>query len=659
MGGSNTKPIGPKLIRLPAERDGESEVFRHPGAKDGLIKCLDDEILTLHVAFENASKKYPNNNCLGVYKADVDNYQWITYKTAYSRAVNIAAGLINLGLKPGEDKVGIYSQNRLEWVLAQRGIYAYSLCVVPLYDTLGPDACAFIVNQAELKVVLCSGDKVKLLITASDKMPALKTVVHFDKVDEEVSELAAKKGVTLVHFSDVEQSGLDKPVAVVPPKPSDLAVICYTSGTTGDPKGVMISHENFISDVAGAVKLGIDLRSDDVYLSYLPLAHVLEQILVTTMMYFGGSVGFFRGEIPKLFEDIQKLRPTIFASVPRVFNRLYNKVTSTINEQGELKKTIFQKAYDSKLDGLKEGSYESTIWDKVVFSTFKEKLGGRVRIMLTGSAPISQKVLEFLRIAFCCPVLEGYGQTETCAGATITLPSDTIPGHVGVPVPCMEYKLVDVPEMNYFATDKPHPRGEICFRGYNCTTGYYKSKEKTEEAIDKYGWLHSGDIGSTDDEGNLRIIDRKKNIFKLSIGEYIAPEKIENVYVQSKYVAQVFVYGDSLKSVLVAIVVPDVDVMKAWAKENNKPEDLAQLCKDQDVYKLITDDMNAVGKANELRGFENVKGIYLSSELFSVENDILTPTFKIKRPQAKNAYIQQINDLYQSLEKFENDQGRK
>jgi len=218
-------------------------------------------------------------------------------------------------------------------------------------------------------------------------------------------------------------------------------------------------------------------------------------------------------------------------------------------------------------------------------------------------------------------------------------------------MPTIEVKLVDVLDMKYFATDDP-PRGEICFRGPTCTSGYYRNPEKTQELIDENGWLHSGDVGCVYPNGNVRIIDRVKNIFKLSIGEYVAPEKIEQILTQSKYIAQAFVHGESLKASVIAVLVPDSEVLLKWAEDNNHPSkgDFAALCQDEVVNKLIFDDMTAVGKKQELKSFEFPRKIFLSSVPFSVDNDILTPTFKLKRPQAKAAYTEHLAKLYEGVE---------
>jgi len=318
---------------------------------------------------------------------------------------------------------------------------------------------------------------------------------------------------------------------------------------------------------------------------------------------------------------------------------------------GGITQAMFEKAYSDKLEGLRQGNLTHLFWDNLVFSKIKTKLGGNVRFIITGSAPLAPNLMDFLRVCFCCPVLEGYGQTETCCGGTRTLLWDTDTGHVGVPMPCIEVKLVDVPDMNYFATDNP-PRGEICFRGPSCTKGYYKNPAKTKELIDEYGWIHSGDVGCVLPNGNISIIDRVKNIFKLSQGEYVAPEKIEQIFTQSKWVSQCFIYGESLKASLLGILVPDQEVLFKWAEDTNHPSkgNFDALCNDEGVIKMVFDDITAIGKKQDLKGFEFPRKIYLSSVPFSVENDTLTPTFKLKRHQAKEVYKEQIEKLYVGLE---------
>lgn len=283
----------------------------------------------------------------------------------------------------------------------------------------------------------------------------------------------------------------------------------------------------------------------------------------------------------------------------------------------------------------------------------------QVRILVSGSAPLSDTVMTFYRCMLGVTVVEGYGQTEGTGCTTLGTPDDMITvGHVGGPSGSSEVVLVDVPEMGYLHTDTNNRgvpcfgRGEICFRGPNVFKGYYKDEEKTRETIDDEGWLHSGDIGLWRPDGSLQIIDRKKNIFKLSQGEYVAPEKIENVISPCPFIAQCFVYGDSFQSALVAIIVPDEDPVRNWAASFD--ESLAKgpfetICKNEELKKAIMSDIQKLSKESKLNGFETVKAIYLDSSPFSVENDLLTPTFKLKRQKARDQYESEIMKLYSEL----------
>ncbi|XP_037493822.1 long chain acyl-CoA synthetase 6, peroxisomal isoform X2 [Jatropha curcas] len=468
-------------------------------------------------------------------------------------------------------------------------------------------------------------------------------------MDDQMPSLPPSSKIEVLTYSKLLSQGHSNPHPFSPPKPEDVATICYTSGTTGTPKGVVLTHGNLIANVAGAT-ITNKYHPSDVCISYLPLAHIFERAHQILSIYYGVAVGFYQGDNMKLMDDMATLRPTIFCSVPRLYNRLYTSITSAVKTSGPLKERLFNAAYNAKKQAILNGKSPSPMWDRLVFNKIRERLGGRIRFMLSGASPLSPDVLEFLKICFGGRVTEGYGMTETSCAVSSMDEGDNLTGHVGSPNPACEIKLVDVPEMNYTSDDQPYARGEICIRGPVIFQGYHKDEAQTREAIDEDGWLHTGDIGLWLPGGRLKIIDRKKNIFKLAQGEYIAPEKIENVYAKCKFIAQCFVYGDSLNSSLVAIVSVDHGALQAWAdSEGIKYENLEQLCNDPRARAAVLAVMDAVGREAQLRGFEFAKAVTLVPEPFTIENDLLTPTFKIRRPQAKAYFEKAISQMYSEL----------
>ncbi|XP_032666476.1 long-chain-fatty-acid--CoA ligase 5 isoform X1 [Odontomachus brunneus] len=642
-------PLDAQALVLPGDDLIRVSRFYKDSKEGKFVSFLNEDTRTLYDGFRRGAKESNNGPCLGWRDGPNKPYQWLHYNETLLRAKNFGSGLVSLGLVPGtQTLIGLYSQNCPEWILTEQACYTYSLVVVPLYDTLGPDACAYIINQADINVVVCEDDqKCNLLL---DKAPrCLRKLVVVKETRPATNQRAKNRGVELYKFDDIERLGAQKNHPEMPPEASDLCTICYTSGTTGNPKGVMLTHQNVMAAMCAVLMQLGDHRvtSKDTMISFLPLAHMLERSCENAVYMVGGSVGFYCGDIKRLSEDMKALRPTVMPAVPRLLNRIYDKVQAEL-QSSFLKRMIFNMGIRAKETEVKKSIVRNnSIWDKIVFKKIQESMGGRLRLMLVGSAPLAGNVLTFTRCALGCLVVEGYGQTECCAPITLTIQGDHMPEHVGPPVACCCVKLVDVPEMEYYATNN---QGEVCVKGTNVFTGYYKDVEKTTEVIDEQGWHHTGDIGMWQPNGTLKIIDRKKHIFKLSQGEYIVPEKIENIYIRSQYVQQVFVHGESLKSCIIAIVVPDVDVVKCWALENNIPGTLSVLCVNPEVKRLILDDMLAWGKEAGLKSFEQVKDIYLHPDPFSVQNGLLTPTLKTKRPQLKAYFKPQIEDLYQNLD---------
>ncbi|XP_001949298.1 long-chain-fatty-acid--CoA ligase 5 [Acyrthosiphon pisum] len=644
-------------LEVPINLDHQSDLLKGPeivhvskfykeGIEGKFLSNIAPDARTLYETFRKGAKVSNNGKCLGWRENISKPFQWIHYNETLLRARNFGSGLLGLGFpKANQIFLGIFSQNCPEWILTEQAAYCFSMVVVPLYDTLGPEACSFIINQAEISVVVVdTDDKCNQLLDRSPK--CLRRIIVIRGARPSTSQKAKNRGVELLTFEEVEKAGASKTYPEQPPKPTDLCTICYTSGTTGLPKGVMLTHGNVVAAVSAVLVQLSQYRPSvgDVMISYLPLAHMLERCCENGMYLVGGSVGFYNGNIKFLFEDMKVLKPTIMPSVPRLLNRIYETEMANIVPRF-FKRVMFNMALRSKENEIKKGIIrKNSIWDRLVFGTLQKNMGGRLRLMITGSAPMAGNVLTFMRCALGCIVVEGYGQTECTAPITLSIQGDMHTEHVGPPIACNLIKLADVPEMEYYATSN---QGEICVKGSNIFQGYFKDPDAV--SFDDHGWHHTGDIGMWLSNGTLKIIDRKRHIFKLSQGEYIVPEKIETIYHKSQYVHQVFVHGESLKSCIIAIVVPMVDVIKTWAHENGISGTLSVLCANPEVKKLIMDDMTAWGKDGGLKSFEQVKDVYLHPDPFSVQNGLLTPTFKMKRPQVRSYFAPQIEDMYMKL----------
>nr|XP_002129741.1 long-chain-fatty-acid--CoA ligase 1-like [Ciona intestinalis] len=636
------------------EYEGEEFVHASPLMKDKCIESLNREVNTLHDVFLHGLKQSEGGPCVGWRPGPDQPYKWLTYQQVLTRAQHFGSGLVHEGAKTQPEQfIGIFSQNRVEWKITEQACNSFSMVVVPLYDTLGPQSIKHIMTQCDLKIVVVDNNgKAKSLLSGVKEGQFTATlIIMMSQPNEEVTNLAKETDTKVMTFEQVEEVGKNNLKEFVPPKPEDLHTICYTSGTTGLPKGVMLTHGNLIANQAGVFAIGQDsflkMNNKDVHISYLPLAHVFERLVAQQMYYCGASVGFFQGDVKLLLSDVSALKPTVFPMVPRLINRIYDKIWAGVS-QSFIKKFLLERALKSKLALLKKGIVtRDTIWDKIVFGKVQNMMGGRGRIFITGAAPVSLEVINFMRAALGVNFTEGYGQTEATAAISITIPGDFESGSVGTPAVCNMIKLVDVPEKDYYAKEG---KGEVCAKGPNIFVGYYKDPDKTKETLDEDGWLHTGDVGMWLPNGSLKIIDRKKNIFKLAQGEYIAPEKIEGIFTQSPAIAQVFMHGESLKASLVAVVIPDSESFVTWCNGKGVSGGYEELCNNTDVKKLVLEDMCALGRKRGLKSFELPKKIHLSPELFSVENELLTPTFKSRRPQLLHRYKAEIDEMYKDLD---------
>lgn len=633
-------------------RPSVGPVYRGTYAEDGLVE-LEPGMESPWQFFSDTAKRKPDYRMLGrreVVDSKVGPYVWHTYKEVYDSAVRLGSAIRSRSVNPG-DRCGIYGSNCPEWIITMEACSAHAVTYVPLYDTLGPNAVEFIINHAEVSIAFAQENKIPSILSCLPKCPCLKTIVSFGDVASTLKAQAEELGVSCFSWKEFLQ--LENADCELPPKKrTDVCTIMYTSGTTGEPKGVIITNEALIAEVLSIDKLlfATDrvFSEEDTYFSFLPLAHIYDLTMETYCIYRASCIGFWRGDVRFLVEDLQELKPTIFCAVPRVYDRIYTGILAKVSSSGLIRKKLFDYAYDYKLANLEKGFPQdkaAPLMDRLVFEKTKLALGGRIRALSSGAAPLPKHVEEFLRVTSCSTLSQGYGLTESCGGCFSSVGNVfSMMGTVGIPMPSIEARLESVPDMGYDALSST-PRGEICLRGTTLFSGYHKRQDLTNDVMVD-GWFHTGDIGEWQPNGAMKIIDRKKNIFKLSQGEYVAIENVESVYQRCPLVTSIWVYGNSFESFLVAVVVPDRKALEDWAANQGVTGDFQSLCQNLKAKKYVQDELNSIGQTHKLRGFEMLKAVHLEPNLFDIERDLITPTFKLKRPQLLKYYKDHIDQLY-------------
>ncbi|TKA80802.1 hypothetical protein B0A55_01606 [Friedmanniomyces simplex] len=667
-----------------SEVAGRSAVYRHWRAKDGLVQTLDPAVVTIHEMFEQTAKRVPNKKCLGHRPYDpvtktFGGYIWQTYGQIQKRRADFGVGLVTLqeqvGVTGTQHGVGLWCQNRPEWQVVDLGCVSQSLYSVSIYDTLGPDTTEYIINHASLATVCTSLNHIPTLLKLAPRCPSLKLIISLDPLTngqelpgtskkDLLSAMAAQHGVQIHYIEDVEALGEASPRPYHAPRPQDTVTINYTSGTTGNPKGVNLSHANAVAAVSAAMTLARQ-SSNDVMCSYLPLAHIFERVTEQSMLWGGGAIGYFHGNILELVEDIKLLRPTLFSSVPRLFNRFGGAIKAQTIEQSGVKGALSRHIVQTNLANLRnpepgKATNRHMLYDRIWAHKVSAALGlDRARTMVSGSAPLDPSLHQFLRVVFSNNFGQGYGLTETYAIATAQVEGDFGSGTTGACACTTELCLMDVPDMEYFATDRPHPRGELLIRGPTVFKEYYKNEVETKKAFTEDGWFRTGDIVAIDELGRFKIIDRVKNVLKLAQGEYISPERIENVYLGNlPWLGQAYVHGDSTQANLVAIFGIQADLFavflsKVLGKQVSATDTkaLEAAAQEEKVRKAVLKELARTGKKAKFNSYENVRAARLMAEPFSIENELLTPTLKLKRPQTAKKYRHLIDEMYAEIEK--------
>lgn len=553
--------------------------------------------------------------------------------TDFGRAItDIAGGLASLGVEPG-DHVAILSGTIPEWTLADFGAFCAGAVVVPVYHTNSPEECEYVLSHSGAKVVLLEdAEQAAKVAMVRDRLPDLEHVVVLTgEADGAITlaDLRARGAET------GEQLARERTAAV---SPEDPATIVYTSGTTGPPKGCVLSHGNLLY-TAGAYIDRLDLRTKPpIIFQYLPLAHVLARMVSFVTLDVGGTLAFWGGDTTKLAADIKAAEPTHIPTVPRLLEKVHTRVLGTAKSAGGAKAAIFTRALatgEKVAKAQREGrsvnplvKVQAAIGHKLALSKVKDALGPNDPIFLTGAAPIAAEVIEFF---YACgiPVLEGYGMTETCAAATLNTLSEVQVGSVGRPLPGTEAAISE--------------DGEILMRGPHVFQGYYRNQEATDAILDDDGWLHSGDLGEIVD-GYVRITGRKKDLIITSSGKNVSPEMLESALRESRWISQAIAAGDR-RSYLVALVTIDPDEAPRLAEELGIAPDLETMASHPKVRERIWEDIDAVNQ--RFARIEQIKRFAILPRDLSQEDGELTPTLKVKRSVVYKKYAGDVDSLYE------------
>lgn len=590
-------------------------------------------IETICQLFINTIKSYPKDDLM-LFKAE-GHYNPVSTEEFGERVRNFALGLKTLGFNVG-DKLIILSENRPEWTMTDVATLCLGGITVPIYTNLSPEQIKYIVNDSDAKVVVCSNEELWGNVESiKNELPLVSHFITFlpdapegMKTFNDILELGKQK-------SQEEPELFDQLALAV--KSADVASIIYTSGTTGEPKGVMLTHSNFISNVTSVSGI-IPISQKDTSLSFLPLSHSYERTITFAMLYNGCTIGYVES-METVAENMLEVRPTIMGAVPRLFEKIYAKVMDNVLTSSNVKRKIFFWALktgkefgfrhleNKPISGILR--FKRNLAHKLVFSKIIEKTGGRINYFVTGAAPLSKDIAEFF-YAMGIVVLEAYGLTETSPAATFNTFEDLKFGTVGKPIPGVDVKIAE--------------DGEILIKGPNVMKGYYKKEEETKEVI-RGEWFYSGDIGYLDEDGFLVITDRKKDIIVTAGGKNVAPQQIENLLKTNPFITMAVAIGDR-RRFMSALIVPEFEKLEEYAKLNDITyTNRSELVKNEKIVDFMLSEVNK--NLKDLAAYEKVKKIALLDRDFEIAKGEITPTLKVKRNIIEEKFADLIESLYE------------